>query len=136
MSRAMRCRLRGTARRCRCRDERTRRFPQPPPVLSLYRVLKTPDPHQKALLTDEIATLWRSGGIARAFDPDAPHEEPPARPARCVQIPRHIHTKDAGGEPLPMLACALSNGWRLHRVASLHPTDAWLLPANPAGTRA
>jgi len=114
-----------------------RAHPQPPPVLFLCRVLKTPDPHQKALLTAEIAALWRSGGIAQAFDPDAPHEEPPARPARCVRTPVTFTPKMQAENP-----CALSNGTErlapplIPHNASLHPTDAWLLPANPAGTRA
>ena len=58
-----------------------------PPPPRRRRVLNTPSPHDKAALTREIVALWDSGTIARAYDPEAPSEEPPERPARCDPLP-------------------------------------------------
>lgn len=50
-------------------------------------MLRTPSPHDKAALTDEIAALWAKGDIRVAYDPDpdAKHEAPPDKPARYAR---------------------------------------------------
>ena len=58
-----------------------------PTLLRARRVLNTPNPSDKAALTDEIAALWASGAIAEAYRPDEVHPDPPAKPARCDPIP-------------------------------------------------
>lgn len=58
-----------------------------PTLLRARRVLHTPNPSDKAALTDEIAALWASGAIAEAYRPDEVHPDPPAKPARCDPIP-------------------------------------------------
>ena len=58
-----------------------------PTLLRARRVLNTPNPSDKAALTDEIAALWASGTIAEAYRPDEVHPDPPAKPARCDPIP-------------------------------------------------
>ena len=60
------------------------------------RVLRTPSPHDKAALTDEIAALWAKGDIRVAYDPDpdAKHEAPPDKPARYAR-PRRSSSRRA-----------------------------------------
>jgi len=60
------------------------------------RVLRTPSPHDKAALTDEIAALWAKGDIRVAYDPDpdAKHEAPPDKPARYAR-PRQSSSRRA-----------------------------------------
>ena len=57
-----------------------------PTLLRARRVLNTPNPSDKAALTDEIAALWASGAIAEAYRPDEVHPDP-RKPARCDPIP-------------------------------------------------
>ena len=63
-------------------------------------MLRTPSPHDKAALTDEIAALWAKGDIRVAYDPDpdAKHEAPPDKPARyALRVDPHL---DALPKPL------------------------------------
>ena len=46
------------------------------PLSPRPRVLRTPSPHDKAAMTDEIHALWVKGAIAREYDPDVPARIP------------------------------------------------------------
>ncbi|KAL4443623.1 hypothetical protein ABPG75_011360 [Micractinium tetrahymenae] len=57
-------------------------------------VLREPDPHRKAALTELIVPAWREGRI-RMPAPGAAHEAPPDRPARDETKVRLVPAKDA-----------------------------------------
>ena len=81
------------------------RSPVAPSLLSppRPRVLRTPSPHDKAAMTDEIHALWVKGAIAREYDPDVPSADPPSRPARDDRVvlvpPARAPRLGKGGSP-------------------------------------
>ena len=100
-----------------------RAHPSLPPSLSppRPRVLRTPSPHDKAAMTDEIHALWVKGAIAREYDPDVPSADPPSRPARDDRVvlvpPARAPRLGKGGSPESRVAI-------LHSLAHI---ESWAI---------
>ena len=51
-----------------------------------FRVLNTPSAHDKALMTEEIHYMWRTGVMTVTHDLDAPAPRKLERPARDARV--------------------------------------------------